>query len=110
MVTKVEISFFQKNRWDDDWEQYWFYAKIGFAGKQDSSKVFYPLASKVQPLDLTNQAEFRRSAQNYRECCAAFASFVRLIGERDLIEEFVYAKVWHHTPDWLPNDFFEDSS
>ena len=46
-IERAEICYCQKNRWDDDWAQYWFYAKIVFLDESISVKVSYPLTSKV---------------------------------------------------------------
>ena len=35
-IDKMELSYCQKNKWEDDWEQYWFYAKIGFPSDSSS--------------------------------------------------------------------------
>jgi len=30
-IERVELSYCQKNRWDDDWTEFWFYAKNWFS-------------------------------------------------------------------------------
>jgi len=35
-IDRMELSYCQKNKWEDDWEQYWFYAKIGFPSVDSS--------------------------------------------------------------------------
>ena len=93
------------NKWEDDWEQYWFYAKIGFPSVDSSGGVSYPLASKVAEFKHTTKADFRRTAAGYKECDSAFASLARVVSGRDLIEEYLAAKVWPLTRDWLPGAF-----
>jgi hypothetical protein len=66
-IERIELSYCQKNRWDANWAQYWFYAKIGFLDEKVPTKVSYPLASKVFPLEHLNQAEFRRSSAGYKD-------------------------------------------
>lgn len=39
-LDQVEISFAQKNKWEDDWVQYWFYAKIAFPGECGGLRLF----------------------------------------------------------------------
>ena len=104
-IERIELSFCQKNKWEDDWEQYWFYAKIGFPGADPSERVSYPLAAKVAEFRHITKADFRRTAAGYKECCSAFASAARIMSGRDIIEEYLAAKVWPLTRDWLPGTF-----
>ena len=53
-----------------------------------------PLAAKVEEFDHVTKADFQRTAPGYKECCSAFASAARVIGGRDLIEEYLAVKVW----------------
>ena len=101
----IELSYCQKNNWEDDWEQYWFYAKIGFPTVDSSEGVSYPLAAKVAEFNHITKADFRRTAAGYKECCSAFASAARVMSGRDLIEEYLAAKVWPLMRDWLPGAF-----
>ena len=57
-IERVELSFCQKNKWEDDWVQYWFYAKIGFPDPEGSSEEIYPLASEIEDFDHTYQPGF----------------------------------------------------
>ena len=52
-----------------------------------------------------SQADFRRSGAGYRECLDAFISAAGLIGGRDLIEEFICARVWPLSDGWLASPF-----
>jgi len=63
------------------------------------------LASKVLPSRHVTHAEFKKAASGYKECCAAFVSAARVLGGRDLVEEFVVAKVWPLTVGWLTGCF-----
>jgi len=65
----------------------------------------YPLAAKVAKFKHITKADFRRTAAGYKECCSAFASAARVVSGRDLIEEYLAAKVWPLTRDWLPGAF-----
>jgi len=102
-IERVELSYCQKNRWDDDWTEFWFYAKIGFPNADGTGEVSYPLASKVLPVEHISQADFRRSAAGYKDCVGAFGSAAGLIGGRDLIEEFICANIWPLSAGWDPN-------
>ena len=101
----VELSYCQKNRWDDDWAQFWFYAKVGFPSAENPTDVSYPLASKVLSVEHISQADFRRSGIGYKDYLDAFASAAGLIGGRDLIEEFICANIWPLSAGWDPNPF-----
>jgi len=92
-IDRMELSYCQKNKWEDDWEQYWFYAKIGFPSVDSSEGLSYPLAAKVAKFKHITKADFRRTAAGYNECCSAFASAARVVSGRDLIEEYLAAKV-----------------
>ena len=48
----------------------------------------------VELVDHISQAEFRRSAAGFKDCLDTFSTVVALIGGRDLIEEFVCARIW----------------
>ena len=50
-IERVQLSHCQKNWWDDDWAQYWFYAKVAFPSGEKLSEVSYPLASKIGHLE-----------------------------------------------------------
>ena len=104
-IERIELSFCQKNKWEDDWEQYWFYTKIGFPSVEPSEGVSYPLAAKIEEFKHITKADFRRTVAGYKECYSAFASTTRVVGGRDLIEEYLAAKVWPLTSGWLPGAF-----
>ena len=88
-IEKMELSFCQKNKWEDDWEQYWFYAKIGFSGDDSLGEVSYPLASRIEEFKHITKVDFRRTAPGYKECCSAFASAARVASGHDQIEEYL---------------------
>ena len=93
-IDRLELSYCQKNQWDDDWTQFWFYAKVGFPSADNPAEVSYPLASKILPIEHISQAEFRRSGAGYKDCLDAFALAAGMIGGRDLVEEFICARIW----------------
>ena len=101
----MELFYCQKNKWEDDWEQYWFYAKIGFPSVESSGGVSYPLAAKMEEFKHITKADFRRTIAGYEECYSVFASAARVVSCRDLIEEYLAAKVWPLTSGWLPGAF-----
>ena len=66
-IERIELSFCQKNKWEDDWVQYWFYAKIAFPASDPSGEISYPLAAKVQPFKHVTKAEFKRMVPGYKD-------------------------------------------
>ena len=104
-IERMELSYYQKNKWEDDWEQYLFYAKIGFPSVESSAEVSYPLAAKIEQFKHITKADFRRTAAGYKECYSTFASAARAVSDRDLIEEYLAVKVWPLTRGWLPGTF-----
>jgi len=52
-----------------------------------------------------SQVEFRRSGVGYKDCLDAFSKAAVLISGRDLIEEFVCAKIWPLAASWGPDSF-----
>jgi hypothetical protein len=101
----VEISCSQKNKWVDDWAQYWFYAKIGFASADGSQEKVFPLALKVLTFQHINQPDFDRSLKEFKECSAAFREVAKAIGGRDLVEEYLAGKIWLLTFGWSARSF-----
>ena len=104
-IEHIKLSYCQKNKWEDDWAQYWFYAKISFPASGPSAAVSYPLSAKVLPFNHVSKANFKRTAAGYKDCCAAFATATSVIGGRDLVEEYVVSKVWPLSCGWLPKEF-----
>ena len=78
-IERMELSYCHKNKWEDDWVQYWFYAKIDFPGTSSSSGVAYPLSSKALTFEHINQPDFKRSMPGIKECCDAFTAATCLI-------------------------------
>jgi len=104
-IEHIKLSYCQKNKWEDDWAQYWFYAKISFPASGPSVAVSYPLSAKVVRFNHVSKANFKRTAAGYKDCCAAFATATSVIGGRDLVEEYVVSKVWPLSCGWLPKEF-----
>ena len=104
-LERIELSPSQKNKWEDDWTKYWFYAKIGFSRPKEPSEVYYPLASGVEMFEHTCQPGFSRHSPEFKSCLRAFVTASRVCGGRDLVEEFVVARIWPLTPGWYSFGF-----
>ena len=93
-LERIEISLAPKNKWEGDWTKYWFYAKIGFPGPEGTDEEIYPLATEVAEFEHTYQPSFNKHLPEFKSCVGAFKAASRACGGRDLVEEFLLAKVW----------------
>jgi hypothetical protein len=96
--TRLEISYYQKNKWERDWMKFWFYVKTTSVTRtyEDGLKeVLWPLAfvmSEMRPLTKVSPSEERTPE---REACdKAFALVCCYFGGRDLVEETVACNFW----------------
>lgn len=95
---KLEILFAQKNKWNKNWLQYWFYVRTGgltSTGEDGRKNTGYPLASVMTTMKPSTQGTLRPEAADGREACdKAFALASRYSGGHDLVEEMVAANCW----------------
>ena len=89
----MELSYCKKNKWEDDWEQYWFYAKIGFPDPEGSDEEKYLLASDIEMFKHVYQPTFSKRGPGFKSCLEAFMTACQICGGRDVVEEFLAAKV-----------------
>ena len=93
---KLEISFAQKNKWNKDWMQYWFYVRTsGMTSTDDEGKKHtrYPLASVMTPMKPSTQGTPGPDVAKGREACdRAFTLAYHYSGGHDLVEEMVASK------------------
>ena len=101
-LQRIELSTAHKNKWEDDWVRYWFYAKVKFLKPESPSEVYYPLAADIELFEHTYQPGFNRLAPGFNSYVGAFTTASRACGGRDLVEEFVAAKIWPLSPGWYP--------
>jgi hypothetical protein len=93
-ITRIQISPCCKTNLTDDWSSYWFYLKV------DMPELSCPIA----PLTTVNVAEFNQRAVGIRSCESAFHLASTILGGRDIIEEFVAARVWPISSGWSPTE------
>jgi hypothetical protein len=62
----------------------------------------HPLSRPIAPLTAVNTAEFNQRALGIRNCESAFHLASTILGGRDIIEEFVAARIWPISSDWSP--------
>jgi hypothetical protein len=93
-ITRIQIAPCCKSNLTDDWRSHWFYLKV------DMSKLSCPIA----PLAAVNVAKFNQRALGIRSCDNAFHLASTILGGRDIIEEFVAARVWPISSGWSPTE------
>jgi hypothetical protein len=63
-----------------------------------------PLSCSIEPLTAVNAAEFNHRAVGIRNCENAFHLASTILGGRDIVEEFVAAKIWPISYCWAPSE------
>jgi hypothetical protein len=64
----------------------------------------YPFSCPIAPLTAVNTAEFNHRAVGIRNCESAFHLASTILGGRDIIEEFVAARIWLISCGWAPTE------
>jgi hypothetical protein len=94
----LDISFAQKNKWNNDGMQYLFYVKTGGMASTDSEgkkHTRYPLASVMTLMKPSTQGTAGPEViEGCKACDKAFALACCYSGGRDLVEEMVASKCW----------------
>jgi hypothetical protein len=62
----------------------------------------HPLSSPIEALTVVNTADCNHRAVGIRSCENAFHLASTILGGRNLIEEFVAARIWPISYDWAP--------
>jgi hypothetical protein len=93
-ITRIHIAPCCKSNLTDDWRSHWFYLKA------DMLKLSCPIA----PLAAVNVAKFNQRSLGIRCCENAFHLASTILGGRDIIEEFVAARVWPISSGWSPTE------
>nr|XP_034583466.1 uncharacterized protein LOC117846414 [Setaria viridis]XP_034583473.1 uncharacterized protein LOC117846414 [Setaria viridis] len=94
-LPRVELTFAQRNKWDNAWLTHWFYVKIEMAGLGTG----FPFYAQYGPMDLLTTPSFIQTAL-VTKCEAAYRVARPLISGRDLVEEYVAARVWPLSADF----------
>jgi hypothetical protein len=93
-ITRIQIAPCCKTNLTDDWSSHWFYLKVNMP----------ELSCPIAPLTAVNVAEFNQRAVGIRSCESAFHLASTILGVRDIIEEFVAARVWPISSGWSPTE------
>lgn len=62
----------------------------------------YPLAAKITLFEHTCQPGFNKHLPAFKDCIEAFKFACQVCGGRDLVEEFLAAKIWPLSLGWYP--------
>ncbi|TVT98686.1 hypothetical protein EJB05_55994, partial [Eragrostis curvula] len=80
-LEKVALIAASRNRWDNDWVDYWFYAEVP-EGENDDGSLCYPLASLLVPAEPTFSLGFIGRGKTFQPCCDAFKKACKIISGR----------------------------
>jgi hypothetical protein len=64
----------------------------------------HPLSCPIEALTAVNTAEFNHRAVGIRSCENAFHLASTILGGRDIVEEFVAARIWPISYAWAPSE------
>jgi hypothetical protein len=101
-ITRIQIAPCRKTNLTDDWNSYWFYSKVDMSEVPGYTGPAHPLSCPIAPLTAVNTAEFNHRTVGIRNCESAFHLASTILGGRDIIEEFVAARVWPISSGWAP--------
>jgi hypothetical protein len=101
-ITQIQIAPCCKTNLTDDWNFYWFYLKVDMSEVPGYTGPAHPLSCPIAPLTAVNTAEFNHRAVGIRNCESAFHLASTILGGRDIIEEFVAARIWPISSGWAP--------
>jgi hypothetical protein len=103
-ITRIQIAPCCKSNLTEDWNCHWFYLKINMSEVPGYTGPTHPLSCPIAPLTAVNTAEFNQRALGIRNCKSAFHLASTILGGRDIIEEFVAARVWPISSGWAPTE------
>jgi hypothetical protein len=103
-ITRIQIAPCCKSNLTDDWNSHWFYLKVNMSEVSGYTGPAHPWSCPIAPLTAVNTAEFNQQALGIRNCESAFHLASTILGGRDIIEEFVAARVWPISSGWSPTE------
>jgi hypothetical protein len=103
-ITRIQIAPCCKSNLTEDWNSHWFYLKVNMSEVPGYTGPAHPLSCPISSLSAVNTAEFNQRALGIRNCESAFHLASTIVGGRDIIEEFVAARVWPISSGWSPTE------
>jgi hypothetical protein len=99
-ITRIQIAPCCKTNFTADWSSYWFYVKVGMSTIPGYEGPAHPVSSPVEALTAVSTAEYNHRAVGIRSCENAFHLASTILGDRDIIKEFVAARIWPTSHGW----------
>jgi hypothetical protein len=87
-----------------DWSLYWFYVKVDMSAIPGYEGPAHPFSLPIEVLTTVCTAEYNHRAAGIRSCENAFYLASTSLGGRDIIEEFVAARIWTISYGWTPTE------
>jgi hypothetical protein len=103
-ITRIQLAPCSKTNLPKDWRAYWFYLKVDMSKIPGYTGPTYPLYSPMAPSTAITTATFNDRDLGFKSCENAFFLASTFLGGRDVMEEFVAARVWPLSHDWKPSD------
>jgi hypothetical protein len=106
-IERIQLAPCINNKWPDDWLQHWFYVKVDMAEVLGRTSAFYPFYYPMGPMNAICTATFDRKTPGFMIAENRFGFACRILGGRDVLEEFVAARIWPITHGWGPKEIVE---
>jgi hypothetical protein len=101
-ITRIQIAPCCKTNFTEDWSSHWFYVKFDMSTISGYKGPAHPLSSPIEALTIVNTADYNHRAVGIRSCENAFHLASTILGGRDIIKEFVAARIWPISYGWAP--------
>jgi hypothetical protein len=103
-ITRIQIAPCCKKKFTEHWSSYWLYIKVDMSAIPDYEGPAHPLSSPMEALNAVCTADYNHRAVGIRSCENAFHLASTILGGRDIIEEFVAARIWPISYGWAPTE------
>jgi hypothetical protein len=103
-ITRIQIASCCKTNFIEDWSSYWFYVNVDMSTIPGYQGPAHPFSSLIEALTAVSTADYNHRAVGTRSCENAFHLASTIFGGRDIIEEFVAARIWPISYGWAPNE------
>jgi hypothetical protein len=103
-ITRIQIAPCCKTNFTEDWSTYWFYVKVDMSTIPGYEGPAHLLSSPIDALTVVCTAEYNHRAAEIRSCENAFYLASTILSGRDIIEEFIAARIWPISYAWAPTE------
>lgn len=101
-ISRVKLSFAQKNKWEVDWHRNWFHLKVGRPDPLSPDTTIYPFAYKVEDLAVTHIPDYDAKSAGFKACCESFYLAMTILSGQDVVEEALVAVILPLQREWAP--------